>query len=118
MKFPPATLLPALLLAAAAQAAERPIEMTIPPGKTEEICLPVKVGETLHWRFTADVPVDFNLHHHVGKKLVMPVKLKRSTGHEGQHAAEVANTWCLMWTAPKKSQAWVQGGFATDDIVR
>lgn len=118
MKRVPFALLPVLFAAPAAHAAERPIEMTIAPGQIDEICVPVKVGETIHWRFTADVPVAFNLHHHIGKKVVMPVQLKRITGHEGKHTAEVASQWCLMWTAPKQQQAWIQGGFATDDIVR
>jgi len=118
MRILPAILFSALLPAAAAQAAERPIGTTIAPGKSEEICVPMKAGETIHWRFSSDVPVAFNLHAHVDKKLVTPVRLKAATAHEGRHQATSAGPWCLMWTAPKQNQAWVQGGFATEDILR
>lgn len=101
-----------------ALAAEKPIEFDIPAGKIDEICLPIKAGDTIHWRFTADGPVDFNLHHHVGKKVVMPVNQKAVTSHEGKYDIQAAAEWCLMWTAPKTRGVSVRGGFATTDVLR
>lgn len=115
---PWAALLPAVLAALPVLAAERPIALTVAAGQIDEICFEAKAGQAIHWRFNADAPVAFNLHHHVGQKVVMPVDLKDVRGHEGRHVAEVANHWCLMWTAPKNAPARIQGGFATDDIVR
>lgn len=115
---PRLALLPVLLAALPACAAERPIALTIAAGRIDEICFDARAGETIRWRFSADVPVAFNLHHHVGQKVVMPVDLTGVKAHEGRHVAEVANHWCLMWTAPKQQPASIQGGFATDDIVR
>jgi hypothetical protein len=117
MKTAPALLL-ATLLAGAAQAAERPLAMDIAAGKVDEVCLPLKAGQTIHWRFTASAPVDFNLHHHVGQKVLMPVDVKATKRHEGKFVADAANDWCLMWTAPKAQAARVEGGFATDDVLR
>jgi hypothetical protein len=120
----PTALLPALTAALFAchaslvQAAEVPIEFDIPAGKIDEICLPIKAGDTIHWRFTADGPVDFNLHHHVGKKVVMPVNQKAVTSHEGKYDIKDAAEWCLMWTAPKTRGVSVRGGYATTDVLR
>jgi hypothetical protein len=108
----------AVAFAMPAQAAEKPIEFDIPAGKIDEICLPIKAGDTIHWRFTADGPVDFNLHHHVGKKVVMPVKQKAITSHEGKLDIKADAEWCLMWTAPKTRGVSVRGGFATTDVLR
>ncbi len=107
-----------LLAAGPSLAAEKPLELNIAAGQIDEICLPMTAGQTVHWRFTADVPVDFNLHHHVGKKVLLPVDVKATRSHEGKWVIDTTNDWCLMWTAPKQAPAAIRGGFATDDIVR
>ena len=67
------------------------------------------VGDTLNWRFDADAPVAFNVHHHLGKEVKMPVDVKAARRHEGRLVADHANDWCLMWTAAQGAPARVKG---------
>ncbi len=102
----------ALIIVAQALApalADSAFDLPIRAGKVEEVCMPLKAGTTLQWRFSADLPVDFNLHHHVGKDVVMPVDLKTVATHVGQQKIDRDNDWCLMWTAPKAGVARVRG---------
>jgi hypothetical protein len=102
---------PALLLLAALPlcTAAEPIDLAIAPGKIDEICAPMAAGDTLRWRFEADAALDFNVHHHVGKQVLMPVQAKRTKRHDGTHAIDQANDWCLMFTAPKERAVRVRG---------
>lgn len=91
----------ATFAAAAAAGGEHPIRMTIAAGKVGETCMPLAVGDTLVWQFTASAAGDFNVHHHVGKDVLMPVERKAVREDRGELAIDRANEWCLMWTAPK-----------------
>ncbi|MES2956548.1 MAG: hypothetical protein V4792_00100 [Pseudomonadota bacterium] len=88
--------------AASAAAKERPIHLVIAPGKVAEVCMPLAEGDTLRWRFKANVALDFNLHHHVDKAVLMPVDRKAIKAGSGQQAIDQRNDWCLMWTAPSQ----------------
>jgi hypothetical protein len=107
--------LSALALVAAAslaQAAERPFSLTIAPGKAGEVCMPLKAGATLAWRFKASMAVDFNLHHHVDKEVLMPVDRKALAADRGRHAIDRDNDWCLMWSAPPGQRVTVSGAWS------
>jgi hypothetical protein len=107
-------LLPALFVALAAPAlASTPIDIKLDAGKIDEACMKLAEGDTLQWRFEADAPVAFNIHHHVGKDVLMPVNVKEARKHEGRLVADRANDWCLMWTAPKDRPAKVRGQWST-----
>jgi hypothetical protein len=82
-----------------ALAADTPIDLSLAAGKADEACMKLRVGDTLNWRFDADAPVAFNVHHHVGQDVKMPVNVKEARRHEGRLVADHANDWCLMWTA-------------------
>jgi hypothetical protein len=102
----------ALMLAAQALTpalANAMFDLPIRANKVEEVCMPLKAGTTLQWQFSADTPVDFNLHHHIGKSVVMPVELKALASHAGAHKIDHDNDWCLMWTAPESTAARVRG---------
>ena len=92
-----------------ALAADTPIELSLAAGKADEACMKLGVGDTLNWRFDADAPVAFNVHHHLGKEVKMPVDVKAARRHEGRHVADHANDWCLMWTAAQGAPARVKG---------
>jgi hypothetical protein len=99
-----------LLTATATRAADdRPLRLDIAPGKIGEVCQPLHAGDTLAWRFKANRPADFNLHHHVDGQVLMPVDLHGVTAHAGEHQADRANDWCLMWTAPRGQRLTVTG---------
>jgi hypothetical protein len=105
----------ALLLAAvlpAAQAAERHFHLIIAAGKIGEVCMPLEAGSTLAWRFKASVPVDFNLHHHLDKQVLMPVDRKALSADRGEQAIDTRNDWCLMWSAPADRRVTVTGAWS------
>ena len=91
---------------------EKPIRLTIAPGKVGEVCMPLDAGDTLAWHFKSTLPVDFNLHHHVGKDVLMPVDRKAVSEDRAEHRADRKNEWCLMWTAPAGQQVAVSGGWS------
>ena len=107
------TLLAAALAIAtlAAHARETPIHLAIAPGKVGEVCMPLAAGDTLAWRFKASAALDFNLHQHVDKEVLMPVERKAVASDRARHTVERANEWCLMWTAPAGQRITVQGAW-------
>ena len=91
----------ALLLAGSAAAAkDHPIRLTIAPGKVAEVCMALNAGDTLRWRFKANAALDFNVHHHVGQDVLMPVDRKAVLADKAELSIDKRNDWCLMWTAP------------------
>jgi hypothetical protein len=105
-------LLPALVgaaLAAPTLAKEQPIQLDIAAGKVGEVCMALRAGDSLAWVFDASAPLDFNLHHHVGKKVLMPVERKAVASDRAEHRADRRNDWCLMWTAPAAQAVTVRG---------
>jgi hypothetical protein len=70
----------------------------IAAGKFVEVCGKLAVGEGVRWSFTTGVPVDFNIHYHVGKEAVFPAKQAQvSTGRDTLNVT-VAQDYCWMWT--------------------
>jgi hypothetical protein len=109
MRLPAIALFAAVAASAHAADAEHPIRMTIAPAKVGETCMPLAVGDTLVWQFSANAAGDFNVHHHVGKDVLMPIERKAVRADRGELAIDRANDWCLMWTAPKASAMSVNG---------
>lgn len=96
-----------------AAASPQRILLTIAPGQVGEVCMALDAGQTLSWRFKASQAVDFNLHHHVGQDVLMPVALKAVRQHAGTQAIDHRNDWCLMWTAPASQRVTVEGRWST-----
>jgi hypothetical protein len=94
---------------AAAAADAAPIRLSIAAGKIGEVCMPLGAGDTLAWRFRASAPADFNLHQHVGDKVLMPVSREAMTRHRARHTVDRDNDWCLTWTAPAAQPITVSG---------
>ena len=92
-----------------ALAQERPIQLTIAPGKAGEVCMPLDAGDTLAWRFKAEPAADFNLHHHLGEQVLMPVQRKAAAEDRAEHTIDKRNDWCLMWKAPADQRVTVAG---------
>lgn len=70
----------------------------IAAGKFVEICGKLSSGETVRWSFNADVPMDFNIHYHVGKDVVFPAKRAQVSGGQDVLTASVSQDYCWMWT--------------------
>ncbi len=70
----------------------------ISAGKFVEACGRLPAGERVRWSFTTGAPVDFNIHYHVGKEAVFPVKRTQiSSGSDTQNVT-LAQDYCWMWT--------------------
>jgi hypothetical protein len=89
--------------------APRPFHLTVAPGKVGEVCMALDAGDTLAWQFKANASAEFNLHHHVGDQVLMPVQRKAAAQDAGEHAIDQRNDWCLMWTAPPGQRLTVKG---------
>jgi hypothetical protein len=100
---------PAAERGAAASAPVSEYEFRLPPGKSEEICLKLERGKGFDFRFNADAPVDFNVHYHVGQKIVMPLQAPAVMHQVGRFVAKHAGEHCMMWTATAAGEAGVLG---------
>ncbi len=70
----------------------------IAAGKFAEACGKLAAGDGVRWSFAASAPVDFNIHYHVGKEAVFPVKQAQVSSGRDQLNAAVAQDYCWMWT--------------------
>jgi hypothetical protein len=71
----------------------------LPSYQIHEECLALKPGERLEYRFESTEPVDFNLHYHEGKAVVMPLVREKSREDAGVYSVRIAQDYCLMWEA-------------------
>ena len=53
------------------------------PGKFAEVCGALAQGQSIAWSFTADRPMNFNIHCHAGKQVVYPAKQDDASRVEG-----------------------------------
>jgi hypothetical protein len=74
----------------------------INPFELHEECLRMAPGDWLVYRFTAQRPVDFNIHYHEGKTLIMPVSRDDTTQEDGTFRPLVAQDYCLTWEAGRE----------------
>jgi hypothetical protein len=100
------------LVLAAAAAHAKPFLLTIAAGKAGEVCMPLVAGDTLAWRFKSSAATDFNLHHHVGSEVLMPVQRTQLREDQGEFAIDRDNDWCLMWTAAPGRRLTVEGAWS------
>jgi hypothetical protein len=100
----------ALLAAAPAFAAEHIVDIawnaqggfrhgaSVAAGKFIELCGKLPSGAKVQWSFDAAAPVDFNIHFHRGKEVVVPAEAKQATRGGDTLAVSVAEEYCWMWT--------------------
>jgi len=70
----------------------------VAPGRFAELCGPLAQGAEVRWAFDAAAPLDFNIHYHVGREVVYPVRQPLQVRAEGTLAAAVAQDYCWMWS--------------------
>lgn len=78
-------------------------------GKAIEVCGKLLKGQALPWSFTADKPLQFNIHYHVGKKVEFPAKLQSAKAADAQLDVTLDQDYCWMWT--NKGDAEAKLGF-------
>jgi hypothetical protein len=72
------------------------LTVSLPAGRIEEPCFPMSTGDLVSYRFSADRPLDFNLHYHEGG-VFYPRRADGIREGEGEFEAPAARTYCLMW---------------------
>ena len=73
-------------------------DASIAPQKFLEICGALKKGEAVAWQFKGSAATDFNIHYHVGKKVIYPQKRKGVASASGKLAVPIDQDYCWMWT--------------------
>jgi hypothetical protein len=71
---------------------------TLAPAKVAEVCGKLTQGQKVAWSFTADRALDFNIHYHEGKRVVMPVRRDHSVASKGTLKVARDHEYCWMWT--------------------
>lgn len=107
-----------VLAAANAKPSSTRMDVTLPPGKAHEVCAKIKSGDSVRWNFRSDTPVDFNLHHHIEKDVLMPIKKQAIASDEGAYKVDRTNDWCLMWTAGKEHKSKIEGDWSIEKANR
>lgn len=86
-----------------------PVAFAVQAGKIAEECFTLAAGERIEYQFEAMVPVDFNLHTHRGREVVMPVQIDRTREQAGVFTAPQREEYCMMWTNRSTVPARITG---------
>ncbi len=86
-----------------------------PRGVAEE-CLRLETGRSRRFEWTADGPLDFNIHYHKGDEVIYPVKLKGQWNGGGRFTAATGEDYCWMWTA--RGPTKVTGSLGAEESTR
>lgn len=71
---------------------------TVAPGKLVELCGKLPAGLKVRWEFNAGLPLDFNVHYHVGKDVMFPVKRSAVSNAKDALHAKTEQDCCWMWS--------------------
>ena len=78
---------------------------SVEPGKFVELCGKLAPGDAIRWEFAASVPVDFNIHYHVGKEAEFPAKQVQVSSGRDTLRVGVREDYCWMWSNKSASRA-------------
>ncbi len=70
----------------------------IKPKAFVEVCGELAANTSVSWSFKATHPLDFNVHYHVGKNVVYPVKPSRLESASDSLTVTDTQHYCWMWT--------------------
>jgi hypothetical protein len=86
-------------------------EFRIEPGKFVEACEKLSKGTQVAWRFQSAVPLNFNVHYHVGKDVRFPANQDQVAALDGTLKVELEQDYCWMWTNKSADAAVLQVTF-------
>lgn len=72
--------------------------VTVPPGKSAEVCGKLARADAVAWRFDASGPLNFNIHYHEGKDVHYPVRRDALARASGRLLVALDQDHCWMWT--------------------
>jgi hypothetical protein len=78
------------------------LQREVAPGQVLEVCGALMGGQGVQWQFTSSQPVAFNIHHHIGKQVFYAARRHQTRGLTQRFVPAEPNTYCWMWTAPRK----------------
>ena len=88
-----------------------PYAFTLTGKSFDERCVTLAAGQSIRYRFSASLPIDFNIHYHRGKDVFYPVRQSGVRDAEGTFRAQEADDYCLMWEHAGSGSADVKGSF-------
>ncbi len=71
-------------------------QLVIAPMKMAEDCFPSQPGYQYRYQFSASKKLDFNVHYHVGSKMLNLVE-ERTQQKTGEFEITLDRPYCLMW---------------------
>lgn len=80
-------------------------QLTVAPGKLAEVCGKLNPPADVQWQFSANVPLNFNIHYHEGKAVKFPAKQDGVAEGSGKLGVEIQQDYCWMWTNKSASAA-------------
>ena len=102
--------LPVIALGIASLAAACATPSTIEPGKVLEVkshvlephrvheeCAKLAAGDRIEYSWQAKVPLNFNIHYHEGKAVIMPLTKDHLSSDSGELRIITPQDYCLMW---------------------
>ena len=81
--------------------------VNVASGKFAELCGRLPKDAKVRWNFEASVPLDFNVHHHVGKEVTFASKLVAVNAAKDTLDAKTEQEYCWMWSNKSAAQATV-----------
>lgn len=78
---------------------------SVDSGKFVELCGKLAPGDAIRWEFAASLPVDFNIHYHVGKEAEFPAKQAQVSSGQDTLRVAVREDYCWMWSNKSSSPA-------------
>ena len=69
------------------------------PHQMHEECATLQPGDRLEYSFNANAPLNFNIHYHEGKVVILPLTRDNVKADHGEFRVLVAQEYCLMWEA-------------------
>ena len=70
----------------------------IAAGKFVEVCGKLPAGLKLRWEFETSAPTDFNVHYHLGDKVVYPFKMTAVASARETLETTLEQDYCWMWS--------------------
>lgn len=86
-------------------------KVIILPGMFHEECFVMQPGEHLLYHFSSDLPLNFDLHYHIGENILYPVKLENLQTLTRIFKAANKQEYCLLWQNTSTQRASLTYGF-------
>ena len=71
----------------------------LPPYQIHEECARLAPGDRLEYAFESSAPVDFNIHYHEGKAVLLPIARSGTSAEAGIFPVVLAQDYCAIWEA-------------------